>query len=73
MITHNVPIKSFLSLGGAEVSADNDKLHMTATTAVNNVFIYSPTPIKSYIYLPEKYKLPFRIDMSVKIDSPSFF
>lgn len=73
MKTNNIPLCSFLPHGKVEIIADKRKLCMTVTATVNTGFTYSSTPIKSYIYLPDKYKLPFQINMTVKIDSPSFY
>lgn len=66
-------IESFIPYGGVSVNIDNGELHMITNTAVKTVFAYSDTPIKSYIYLLNKFKLPFRIDMTVKIDSPALY
>jgi hypothetical protein len=73
MKVHNIPLESFSTHGRVKVSMDNNALSMTATAAVNTNFIHTPTPIKSYIRLPGKFKAPFRIDMTVKIDSPAFY
>ncbi|MCL2577274.1 MAG: hypothetical protein FWE27_04405 [Defluviitaleaceae bacterium] len=73
MKIHNIPLESFSAHGRIKVSIDIIELLMTATATVNSNFMYTSTPIKSYIGLSEKYKLPFSIDMTVKIDSPSFY
>jgi len=73
MITHNIPIESFIPQGKVSLSIENSELSMTTNIALNTGFIYNDTPIKSYINLPVKYNLPFKIDMSVKIDSPALY
>lgn len=73
MITHKIPLESFLMHGRVSCNISGNELCMTTNTTLNTLFSRTDTPIKSYIYLPDKYKLPFRIDMTVKIDSPAMY
>jgi len=73
MVTHNVPPETFRPHGKVSLNVENGVLHMTTNTALRTQFVHSDTPIQSYVYLPNKYKLPFKIDMTVKIDSPAFY
>jgi hypothetical protein len=74
MKTQLIPLSSFLPRGQVELKTDNE-LNMTAKSAINILYSRTDSPIKSYIYLPDEYKLhiPFRIDMTVKIDSPALY
>jgi hypothetical protein len=61
---HNIPLESFITKGKVALSVDDGELHITANTDFHRIF---------YAYIEGKYKLPFRIDMTVKIDSPSLY
>jgi hypothetical protein len=73
IIEHKVPLESFSTHGQVGSKMENDDLKITTYTAINTRFQLNDAPIKSYIFLPDKYKLPFKIDMTVKIDSPAFY
>ncbi|HWT74889.1 MAG TPA: hypothetical protein VN258_09260 [Mobilitalea sp.] len=73
MIIHKIPLKSFLMYGNVSSSISVNEIHMTTNKTINTLFSRTDTPIRSYIYLPDKYKLPFRIDMTVKIDAPAMY
>ena len=73
MTAHHICLESFIPQGKVSVSTDKDKLRMTTNTAINTLYLRNDNPIKSYAYLSEKFKLPFRIDMTVKIDSPAMY
>ena len=60
MITHNIPLESFTPHGKISISVENGELHMTGGVDRG-----------AYIQIPGKYKLPFRIDMTAKMDSPA--
>lgn len=60
MVIHNIPFESFIPHGKVTVSSDNGELHMTGGSDRN-----------AYIEIPSKFNLPFRIDMTAKIDSPA--
>lgn len=68
MKIHNICFDSFIKHGNIDLSIINNELNMTAKTGRD----YPSRPIKTYLQLPDKYKLPFRIDATVKIDSPAF-
>jgi hypothetical protein len=73
MTTHQIPLESILPKGKVTINTSNDELCMTAITAINTEYVYQDTPIKSFACIPGKFKLPFRIDMTIKIDSPSLY
>ena len=60
MIIHQIPLESFIPHGKVTVSIENNELHMIGGIDYG-----------AYIALPDKFKLPFRIDMTAKIDSPA--
>ena len=60
MIEHNISFDKFIPHGKVTVNIENDELHMTGGVDRG-----------SYIEIPQKYKLPFRIDMTAKMDSPA--
>ena len=73
MTTHHIPLKSILPKGKVTIDTGNDELCMTAITAINTEYVYQDAPIRSFACIPGKFKLPFRIDMTIKIDSPSLY
>lgn len=59
MIINKIPLESFIPQEKVSIKI------------INNELLISPKTQKdSQTYLPNKYKLPFRIDMTVKIDAP---
>ena len=60
MKIHNIALDAFIPYGEILVSVSNGELHMTG--GINN---------GAYIGFPGKFKLPFRIDMTAKMDSPA--
>jgi hypothetical protein len=73
MITHKIPLESLIPHGKVSVSMTNGELHLFTNSAFATWFVKNNTRIKSYVCLPNKYKLPFRVDMTVKIDSPALY
>lgn len=73
MVTHNIPFESLIPHGKVSISIDGEELIMTTNSAFKNWFTNDETPINIYLSLPDKYRLPFRIDMTLKIDSPAFY
>ncbi|MCL2774622.1 MAG: hypothetical protein FWD71_14945 [Oscillospiraceae bacterium] len=60
MMIHTVCLESFVPHGKITLNTRNNELHMTGNIDYG-----------AYIELPGKFKLPFRIDMTAKIDSPA--
>ena len=61
MKTHNIALESFIPHGKILANVNNGELQITG---INNY--------GAYIGFPDKFKLPFRIDMTAKMDSPAF-
>ncbi|MCL2087897.1 MAG: hypothetical protein FWH14_00270 [Oscillospiraceae bacterium] len=55
---HNIILESFVTHGKISISTENGEIHITGRSDRG-----------SYIELPNKFKLPFRIDMTAKMDS----
>ncbi|MEG0692559.1 MAG: hypothetical protein RR444_05700, partial [Oscillospiraceae bacterium] len=73
MITNNIDLVSLIPKGKVSTNFDNEELSMTTNCAFKNWFTNDETPINIYISLPNKYKIPFRINMTIKIDSPALY
>ncbi|MCL2508846.1 MAG: hypothetical protein FWF05_06690 [Oscillospiraceae bacterium] len=60
MKTHNIALASFVPHGKVSVMMENGELHMTGGSDRN-----------AYAGIPGKFKLPFRVDITAKMDSPA--
>ena len=60
MNVHQIPFESFATHGNITVNVENNGLRMV-----------SGMDYGAYIELPGRYKLPFRIDITAKMDSPA--
>lgn len=58
--THSIALDSCIPRGKASVVMENGALHMT-----------SGSDRGDYVEVPGKFKLPFRVDMTAKMDSPA--
>jgi len=73
MTTHHILLESIIPKGNVTIDTSNDELSMTSITAINTEYVYQDIPIKSFACIPGKFKLPFRIDITIKMDSPSLY
>jgi hypothetical protein len=74
LIKHNVDLASFLTKGEAVCEYRDNLLYMTTNRSIpTQRFDAEHLSINSYIYLSDKYKLPLRVDMTVKIDAPGLY
>ena len=73
MIKHNIPPESFVPHGNISMNVVDGALHMSTETALNTNYHRDDSPIKHYAFIDKKFKLPFHIDMTVKIDSPALY
>lgn len=60
MKTHNIPLESFTPKSKTKVKIENEGLYIPAEIKSNG-------KERHYVYIPGKYKLPFRINMTAKI------
>lgn len=67
MKTHNIALNIFPPKGGISLDMQDGILHMTTN---RNRGIYGQCGSNPCLCFPERYKLPVRIEMSAKIDSP---
>lgn len=71
---HNIDLARFLPKGQVTCEYMNNMLSMKTNRAIpTQRFDSEHLSINSYIYLPDKYKLPLRIDMKVTIDAPGLY
>lgn len=74
MIKHNIDLARFLPQGQVTCEHRDNTLFMTTNRAIpTQRFDAEHLSINSYIYLPNKHKLPFRIDITAKIDVPGLY
>jgi hypothetical protein len=74
LVIHNIDLACFLPKGHAACEYKDNTLAVTTKCAIpSQRFASEHLSINSYIYLPDKYKLPLRIDMKVKIDAPGLY
>lgn len=72
MIKHDIDLACFLPKGQAVCEYMHDKLYMTTQRAQpTQRFDAEHLSINSYISLPDRYRLPLRIDITAKIDGQS--
>lgn len=56
-----------------EVSEVEQGIKVTSSITINEHFDRFTDPIKHYIFYPQKYKLPMKVDFTVNIDSPTLY
>ena len=61
MKTHNIPLESFTPKGKTKIKLENGELHIPVEKL-------GLDKSRHHVYVPGKYKLPFRIDMKAKIN-----
>ncbi len=74
MIKHNIDLACFLAKGQVECEYKDDMLYLSTKRSLpTQRFDAEHLSINSYIYLPDKYKLPLRIDIKAKVDAPGLY
>jgi hypothetical protein len=73
MIKHDIDVNSLLSKGHVVTETKDELLYITTTQRLSTRFDKENMSVNSYVYLPEPYKLPLRIDLTIKIDSPGLY
>lgn len=74
MTVHTINLSHFIPKGQAVCKVENNLLQMTTNCAIpTQRFDCEHLSIASYIQLPEKFKLPLRIDITAKIDAPGLY
>lgn len=64
MKKYNIDLSSFLPVGSIVTEIKDEMLNITSNRRLNE---------NTYAYLPHTYKLPLRIDLTVKIDTPGLY
>jgi len=71
---HNIDLTHFLPKGQVICECKDNMLYMTTNRAIpTQRFDAEHLSINSYIYLPDKYRLPLRIDITARIDAPGLY
>lgn len=73
MKKYNIDFNSIFSKGHVIKEIKDEMLHITTTQRLSTNFNKENMTVKSFIYLSDTYKLPLRIDFTIKIDSPGFY
>ncbi|WP_041700182.1 hypothetical protein [Clostridium sp. BNL1100] len=73
MKKYDIDIKSILSKGHVVTDVKSEMLYITTTRRLSTNFEKENMALDSYVYIPGTFKLPLRIDISVKIDSPGLY
>ncbi|HEX3075465.1 MAG TPA: hypothetical protein VHQ24_01200 [Lachnospiraceae bacterium] len=69
-----IDLTRFLTKGQVECDFKDSMLSVVTNLAIpTQRFDAEHLSINSYIYLPDRYRLPIRIDMTVKIDAPGLY
>ncbi len=74
MKQHSIDLAHLISKGQATCEYKDNMLFMTTRRAIpTQRFDVEHISINSYLALPERYRLPLRVDMSVKISAPGLY
>ena len=75
MKEHQIALSMLTPYGKANTRIAGEALEVWTTHSVTPVGItdFSDRFKRHYVSLPEKYRLPFRVDMTVKLDFPAFY
>lgn len=74
MTEHSIDLKHFMCRGQVECGNIDNMLKVTTNHAIpTKRFDVEHLSIHAYIYLPNYYKLPLRIDLCAKIDAPGLY
>lgn len=74
MIKHEIELNNFLQKGRVACEYRDHALHMTTLRSIpTQRFDAEHLSIGSNIYLPDRYRLPLRIDLTAKIDAPGLY
>lgn len=73
MKKHDINLCSLLSKGQVITEIKNEMLQVTIPKRLSTNFYKESMALNNYVYLPDTYKLPLRIDLIVKIDSPGLY
>lgn len=73
MKRYDIDFNSLLSKGHVVKETINEMLYITTTQRLSTRFDKENMPIDSYVYVSDTFKMPLRIDLTIKIDSPGLF
>lgn len=69
----DISLKSILTEGHIQTEMRDEVLYMTTERRLSVLFNKENTKLKSYAFLPDMFRLPFRLDMVIKMDAPGFY
>ncbi len=69
-----IDLTTLISRGNVETNFSGDTLHVWTTTSITSAAfnLTGDSMKRHFIRLPAKYHIPFRLDMKIKLDFPSF-
>lgn len=74
MKVHVIKANDFIPKGYVEYECSDNIFKITSKRSLpTQRFDKEHLSINTYLYLPDKYKLPLRIDITAKIDAPGFY
>lgn len=73
MVVHNLVLDAFQKFGSPEVTFAEEGMKVSSPIAINNHFDKFTDPIRHYIFYPEKFRLPMKIEFTVRMDSPTLY
>jgi hypothetical protein len=73
MKKHEIDLGSLLSKGYVITETKDDMLHVSIPKRLTTNFDKENMSVNNYVYLPDTYKLPLRIDLTAQIDSPGLY
>ncbi|OPX43316.1 hypothetical protein CLHUN_28640 [Ruminiclostridium hungatei] len=74
MTVHNIDLKTFVANGQVECEHKEKLLYVRTQRAIpTQRFDAEHLSINSHIFLPGRFKLPLRIDLTAKIDAPGLY
>lgn len=73
MKTYDIDLGSFLPKSNVITGMKENMLYITTTKRLSIKLDKDYGDVGSYVYLPNMYRLPVRIDLTAKIDTPSLY
>jgi hypothetical protein len=73
MKKYDINLDSLLSKGHIITETKNEMMLIVIPKRLSTNFDKENMSVNNYVYLPDTYKLPLRIDLTIKIDSPGLY
>lgn len=72
MKTHHIDLSTLQPSGAISMDLSGEFLRFTTTRRLSNDFETEGLPLNASLNLPSVYRLPFRIDLRLTLDAPTF-